>query len=65
MNNFFSFLSYIYAGLIGFYICQQFIYNNEVPTMRWFLTVFGFIIFLYASKRPNNDTKVQEEISGD
>ncbi len=61
MNNFFRFLSYVYAVVIGIYVCQQFIYHEKVPTIRWFITIFAFIIFLYASKRPQNDTKVQKE----
>lgn len=51
MRKLFSFLSYVYAGLIGLYVCRHFIYHDVVPTMRWFITIFGFIVFLMASKR--------------
>jgi len=57
MYKFFRFFSYIYAGMIGLYVCQHFIYHDRVPSERWFVTIIAFILFLYASPKPNTNSE--------
>ena len=51
MKKLFIILSYMYAALIGFYVCKHFVYHDTVPTMRWFINIFAFIFFFIQSKR--------------